>query len=113
MSICNLKKGKIPALTLDSPFLSVTKTEDELSCVCAEGYEPKGAICERGFVAMKICGILSFSLVGVLESLLAPLKEANISVFVVSTYKTDYILIKERDVLKAVKALSSICLIEK
>ena len=112
LSICSIEGGKIPNFSLDSPFLSITKSEDGLSCVCAEGFEPKNAICERGFVAFKIRGKLNFSLVGILNSILKPLSDASISVFVISTHETDYILIKEHETEKAINALKDICLIE-
>ena len=112
LSVCNVQNGKIPSFSLDSPFLSITKSEDELSCVCAEGFEPKDAKCERGFVALKICGYLDFSLTGVLNSILKPLADASISVFAISTFQTDYILVKERDIEKSVNVLKDTFLIE-
>ncbi len=112
LSICTIKSGKIPNFSLDSPFLSITKSEDELSFVCAEGFEPKDALCERGFVALKICGDLDFSLTGILNSVLNPLSDASISAFAISTFQTDYILVKERDIEKSVNILKDTFLIE-
>ncbi len=112
LSICSISGAKIPNLVQDSPFLSVIKSESSLTCVCAEGFEPINSLCQPGFVAFKICGELDFSLVGILNSLLEPLSRASVGVFVISTYETDYILIKEHDLDRAINALKEICIIE-
>jgi hypothetical protein len=86
-------------------FLSVTRTADELSVVCAQDAVPGGVRCERGWRCLRVAGTLEFSLVGVLASLLGPLADAAVGVFVVSTFDTDYLLVKERDFGRAVEAL--------
>ena len=75
-------------------FVSLTKTEDEVSLVCEERYAPSQSIAEKGWRAMRICGTIEFSEVGVLAKLTSVLADANISIFAVSTYDTDYVLIK-------------------
>jgi len=87
-------------------FVSVTQTAEELSVVCEEQRVPDGVQCERGWRCFKVQGPLDFSLVGVLASLLAPLAEAGIPVFAVSTYDTDYILVREADAGRAAEAMS-------
>ena len=87
-------------------FVSVTRTAEELSVVCEERGVPESVQCERGWRCFKVQGPLDFSLVGVLASLLAPLAEAGIPVFTVSTYDTDYILVREGDVERAAEAMS-------
>ena len=76
-------------------FLSITRTTDELSIVCRQEPVPEGIRCERGWRVLRFAGTLDFTLVGVLASLLVPLADADIAVFVVSTFDTDYLLVKE------------------
>ncbi len=92
-------------------FFSVTKTSDEISVVCREGDVKKipfihKAKVESGFRGIKISGTLSFSETGILLSLLKPLGEGNIPVFVISTFDTDYIFIREMDIKPALTILS-------
>jgi uncharacterized protein len=91
----------------DGVFFSITRTADELSVVCAERDAPKDAKVEGGWRAMKVEGTLDFSLTGVLASISAPLADAGVSIFVVSTYETDYVLVKEASLMKAVPALEA------
>jgi hypothetical protein len=76
-------------------FLSITRTPDELSIVCREEDMPDDVRCERGWRCLRVAGSLDFALVGVLASLLAPLAEAGVAVFVLSTFDTDYLLVKD------------------
>lgn len=78
-------------------LLSVTLTRDEVSIVCPSGAVPEGANCDRGWVALKVEGPLPLQMTGVLSALLVPLSEADVPVFAVSTFDTDYILIKRDD----------------
>ena len=77
------------------PFVSITRTADELSIVCAESQVPPGVQAERGWRCVRVAAKMDFSMVGVLASLVRPLADAEISVFVVSTFDTDYMLVKE------------------
>ena len=86
-------------------FFSVTRTADELSLVCAEQQAPEEARCERGWRIFQVAGPLEFSLTGVLAAIAAPLADAGVSIFAISTFDTDYVLVKEDDVAKAVEAL--------
>ncbi len=92
---------------LNEDFLSITKTNDEISIVCREELFLKETEVENGWKCLKVKGILDFSLVGILHSILTELKNAEISVFVISTFNTDYILIKKECFEKAVKVLNS------
>lgn len=76
-------------------LVSVTRTGDELSVVCAEHEAPPGANRSDGWRALRVAGTLDFAETGVLSSLAAPLAQAGIAIFVVSTYDTDYLLVKE------------------
>lgn len=82
-------------------FFSITRTLEELSVVCAEQVIPEGITSEKGWRCLKVHGPLDFSLTGILSSLLHPLAKANISVFALSTYDTDYLLVKEADLERA------------
>lgn len=82
-------------LDMEGGFVSVTRTAGELSLVCAEGDVPEGAVqVERGFRAFRLEGPVPFTTVGVVSGLTRPLAEAGLSVFVVSTFDTDYLLVK-------------------
>ncbi|HVS16769.1 MAG TPA: ACT domain-containing protein [Thermoanaerobaculia bacterium] len=83
----------------------LARAPGELSLVCREDLRPAGAIAETDFVALGVCGPLDFSLVGVLAGLTSALAQAGVSVFAVSTYETDYLLVRAPALEAAVAAL--------
>jgi len=85
---------------------SITQTEDELSVVCDEDAVPSEITSEPGWRCLKAHGPFEFSMVGVLASLAGPLAEAGISIFALSTYDTDYLLVKDEDLVSAIEVLS-------
>ncbi|WP_139492009.1 ACT domain-containing protein [Brevibacillus dissolubilis] len=87
-------------------FLSITRTEDELSIVCPESYVAEYEHVEPNWKAVKVEGILDFSLTGILAGLTQPLAENQISIFAISTYNTDYLLVKEHTLDKALEVLA-------
>ena len=95
----------VPAGVLEGGFFCVTRTEDELSIVCLEERSPDGAVIERGWIALQLEGPFPFSLTGVLASFLQPLAAAQIPIFAISTFDTDYILIKRANLDQAISAL--------
>ena len=96
LAVCRLDPGdKAPGWAASGALVSVTRTGEELSVVCSEVAVPDGVQCEKGWRCLRIRGPLAFSEVDVLSSLIAPLAKAGIPVFVVSTYDTDNILVKE------------------
>ena len=104
--ICRLSPSSATPEWADGPgFVSITRTTDELSVVCAEDRVPSGVACERGFAAMRVEGTLAPDLVGVLTSLARPLADAGIPILAIGTYDTDYVLVRERDVHLAMAAL--------
>jgi hypothetical protein len=108
-AICRLSgDAPIPSWAAGGPFSSITRSTDELSIVCLQDAVPDGIGCERGWRCLRIAGILPFSAVGVLASLLTPLSEAGVSAFAVSTFDTDYLLVKADDFEKAVTALRQV-----
>jgi len=87
-------------------FLS--KTSDEISLVCESVHTPSETIAsEPGWKALKVSGVLDFGMVGVIARISNVLAEAGISIFVVSTYNTDYILLKAKVLEKGIQVLSS------
>lgn len=111
LAICRLEaNADIPDWALYAQQLtSITRTRDELSIICPEDNAPEGISVEKGWNAFKVEGPLGFSLTGILASLAAPLAEANISIFAVSTFDTDYILVKKDKIGQAVKVLRRFC----
>jgi uncharacterized protein len=97
---------EIPAEIYGSGFYSVTKTCDEISIVTScETLFPQ-LKSEKGWKGFKVAGILDFSLVGIINELTKPLKENGISVFVVSTFNTDYLFVKETAFQQAIEIFS-------
>ena len=91
----------------DADIYFVGKTDEELSLVCREADAPRGAV-ERddGWLAFRVKGTLDFSLVGILAGLTGILAAQRIGIFAVSTYNTDYILVKEENFERALGALA-------
>lgn len=86
-------------------FWSITHTADELSLICLEEMVPEGVLREGGYMVLKVLGPLSFSLTGIMAGISSTLADAGISIFALSTYDTDYILIKADQKDMAVEAL--------
>lgn len=105
-AVCRLAvDAAVPTWATAGAFSSITRTPDELSVVCAEDAVPEGIKCERGWRCLRVAGTIEFSVVGVLASLTAPLAEAGISAFAVSTFDSDYLLVKDKDLPAALDAL--------
>lgn len=91
-----------------APFCFVGKTDQELSVVCPVSWAPGNALArEDGWRCVRIAGQLEFSLVGILSRISGILAEREIGIFAVSTYDTDYILVKEENLSRAVAALTA------
>ena len=104
--ICRLPPdAAIPEWAYLGEFFSITKTADELSIVCLSGVIPESVEKDAGWQVLKIEGVLSFDLVGILAQVSAVLAEAEVSIFAISTYNTDYILVNNRDFDSAVVVL--------
>lgn len=104
--VCRLDVNEtIPSFAQKSEFFSITKTHDELSVVCLEKDIPSDVLWERDWRIFKIQGVLDFSLIGILAEISSVLAENKISIFAISTYDTDYILVKDKDVSSASKVL--------
>jgi uncharacterized protein len=102
---------------MDGEFFCIARTSDELSILCFEsaclgsaGDEARGRSdmsVERGWVALKLEGPFPFSVTGVLSSFVQPLADARIPIFAISTFDTDYVLVKSENLEQAVSALSA------
>jgi hypothetical protein len=107
-AVCRMEPGQEVSLPRDaSSMFSLTRTPAELSLVCAEQLAPEGAVVEAGWSAMVVEGPLDFSLTGILASIADPLAEAEISIFALSTYDTDYVLIKSDQCDAALRILEA------
>ena len=104
--VCRLDKNElIPEWAQKSDFFSITKTNEELSIVCSQEDIPIDIQCEKNWRVLKIEGPLDFSLIGILSSISTVLANNKISIFAISTYDTDYILVKSSDLDNAIESL--------
>ena len=106
LTVCKVRD--VSDINMTADFYFIGKTDAELSLVCKTEDAPVDTI-ERddGWKGFRIQGTLDFSLIGILSKLLGILADHNISIFAVSTYNTDYILVKEENFDKALKVLAS------
>ena len=103
-SICKINAAT--QIDFTDEFCFIGKTDEELSLVCSTACVPKEVIeCDSGWKGFRIQGKLDFSLTGILAGLTKILAENNIGIFAVSTYNTDYILVREKALEQAIKAL--------
>lgn len=121
LAVCRFASdAHIPSWALEGEFFCVVRTPDELSIVypedacpedacqedvCTEDRMPHAPTIERGWVALKLEGPFPFSMTGVLASFVQPLAEAQIPIFAISTFDTDYVLIKRENLEQALAAL--------
>jgi len=89
--------------------VSITRTSEELSIICEESGVPSDVRAERGWRCMKMVGPIPFETVGVAAAITAPLAKAGISVLIVATFDTDYVLVKEENFERALVALDVAC----
>jgi hypothetical protein len=97
----------LPLWAIEREFFSVTRTSDELSIFCSAGRVPSGIAAEIGWRVLKVEGPFALSEIGVLAALSAPLAIAKVSLFAVSTFDTDYLLVREKQLQVAIAALRS------
>ncbi|QEE14670.1 ACT domain-containing protein [Promethearchaeum syntrophicum] len=106
-AICQLSpKDSIPDPSNLGDFWSITKTDDEISLIVPENKIPHvNCKTEKSWRAIKIIGPLYFSLTGIIATLSTALAKAGISIFAFSTYNTDYVLVKEKNVEQSIEVL--------
>lgn len=106
LSVCRLPiDAPWPMPPSDHSFFSVTRTADEISLICTEDQAPPAARIEPDWRAIEVAGPLDFAMVGVLADLTRPLADISVSVFVISTYDTDYVMVHAGALERAVEAL--------
>ena len=106
LAICRLSPEEdVPEWAMIGEFVSITHTSDELSIVCADEYVPPDVKADRDWRALGVKGPLDLALTGVLASLANPLAEAQINLFAVSTFDTDYLLVKGYNLTRACEVL--------
>jgi hypothetical protein len=98
-------ESEIPAQVLGSDFYSLSRTPDELSIVCRSAIEIGSEKSSSGWACLKVLGPLDFSLTGVLAGIAEVLAKADVSIFAISTYDTDYILVNAGKLEIAVQSL--------
>jgi hypothetical protein len=95
----------LPRWATQGAFFSVTRTSDEVSVVCLADQVPSGVTAETGWRALKVKGPFALSEIGVLAALAAPLAAAKVSLFAISTFDTDYLLVSDGQLHAAIAAL--------
>jgi uncharacterized protein len=106
-AVCRLAPdAELPGWAIKGTFRSVSWTKEELSIVCEDLLVPREIRAERGWRAFRIQGPLDFALVGVLLQLAEPLAKAGISIYAISTFDTDYVLVKSDRFSDACEALT-------
>ena len=105
LAVCRLPADAAVPAWIEGSFTSVTRTPDELSIVCDERAVPGDVNAERGWTSMRVEGPIPFQTTGVAAALVSPLAGAGISVFLIATFDTDYLLVKESALAPAVAAL--------
>src|SRR5262249_5519366 len=118
LAICRLDPASsIPDWATRGAFSSITRTADELSIICPqmdvphnipelrEDSDKTGPVVEKNWRCFKVAGPLDFALTGVMSSLVSPLAHAGITVFAISTYETDYLMVRAVSLDHAVRVL--------
>ena len=106
LAICRLAPQlPVPEWCWTDQLCAVTRTRQELSIVCLEAVVPPAVQCERGWRALQVDGPLDFGLTGILAALAVPLAQANISIFALSTFDTDYVLVRQSNLDRATQVL--------
>lgn len=105
LAVCRLSPDAPLPSWIRGPFTSVTRTDEELSVVCDDDAVPPDVQAERGWRVLKVEGPIPFEVTGVAAALVAPLADAHISVFLLATFDTDYLLLKEESFARGVETL--------
>ena len=106
-AICRLDaRAEVPEW-VNGPFVTISRTPQELSIVCLEANLPSGVTCEPGWRILRCEGPLDFGLTGIVASLAGPLADAGVAIFPIATHDTDYVLVKEQHLENAINALTS------
>ena len=108
LAVCRLSpRDQMPDWVLQGVFFAIMRTPEELSIVCEQAQVSEDCLCEKNWRSLKVVGPLEFSLTGILSAIAAPLAAAEISIFALSTYDTDYVLVKGDKLDAAIAVLSA------
>src|SRR5690242_18869595 len=107
LAVCRLEAtAPLPAWAQQpSGFLTVSRTAEELSITAVQQMVPAGVACVRDYRALRVRGPLPLDLIGILAAIADPLADAGLSIFAISTYDTDYVLVKSQDLETALRVL--------
>jgi hypothetical protein len=106
LSICQLPHGtQAPTEILSKPFTYFFRTHDEATLICPTAVAPQNCKAEHGFIPFQLVGSFEFNVTGVLTQVVNPLAAAGVSIVALSTFNTDYVLIKANHRDKAIEAL--------
>ena|SRR5687767_4202341 len=106
-AVCRFdRNATVPVTVMRGDLYCIMRTHDELSIVCAEKDAPEIGMVEKGWRMLKLIGPFPFEMTGILASVLTPLAEREVSIFALSTYDTDYVLIKQAQLDLALATLS-------
>lgn len=107
LALCRLEAGNaIPDWTVHArTFLTISRTPTELSIVADESAVPPNVDAQRGYRALRVEGPLPLDLIGIFAAIAAPLAAAQVPIFPIATYDTDYVLVADRHFERAVRAL--------
>jgi hypothetical protein len=107
LAVCRLAPdAAVPGWAQSSHrFLTISRTGEELSITAVQAGVPDGVRCERDYRALRVRGPLPLDLIGILASIADPLAAAGLSIFAISTFDTDYVLVKSKDLTAALAAL--------
>lgn len=114
LAICHLAaKSPVPDWAISGEFFSITRTDQELSIVYPQEKLPGGVLCEKDWRAFRVEGVVKgIYTQGVIASLSKPLATAGISIFNISTYETNYILVEEKNLERAETVLGKFCILK-
>lgn len=108
LAVCRLAPdAALPVWAAGPGFVSITRTDEELSIVVRQDRVPGDVVAVGPWRALKVQGPLDFALTGILAALTAPLADAGISLFAIATYETDYILVRAETLEAAITALTA------
>jgi len=114
LGICHFAANSpIPSWATEGEFFSITRSDQELSIIYPQEKIPAGVLAEKGWQAFRVEGIIDpLYTVGIIASLSEPLAKIGISIFNISTYQTNYILLEEKNLERAKKVLEEFCQIK-
>ena len=107
-AVVRLQPGSdLPDWVDKGPFRSVTRTEHEVSVVCRDHDVPDGESVDRGWTVLETMAPFDFTLTGATASVVQPLAEAKVQIFLISTFESDYVLVRSSDLARAADALEA------